>query len=280
MMKGTGSKARYTPLEDTAINLLAKVYFNGGISGDDAFRVVVAVCHEAQRREIDFALSDTALSFYENMRREALAIRRSGERKRQLGTKTGVDTNNENGVDTNGKNNIDTNGENGVDINNENRVDINGKNGLISDVSRSRSKRRSKWGKEKRSGREEKARHSPRTPPPPKTELTESEIRESAEQIGIPKTYIPEFMRQMAEKGWGYVKRNGVFVQVTRKNHKAVLRAFYEADRRKEETKPQGIMPEGVILNDDDYDLSAFGAEAKNGGEKYDFGELSEMAGG
>ena len=55
----------------------------------------------------------------------------------------------------------------------------------------------------------------------------DDEAKGMARQIGVPETYLPKFFATMKSKGWGYVNRGGVQVNLNRSNFKSILGAFY-----------------------------------------------------
>lgn len=56
---------------------------------------------------------------------------------------------------------------------------------------------------------------------------SDGEAQAMARQIGVPETYLPKFFATMKSKGWGYVNRGGVQVNLNRSNFKSILGAFY-----------------------------------------------------
>ena len=94
--------------------------------------------------------------------------------------------------------------------------------------------------------------------------LSDEAMRDCANQIGVPVSYIPDFLKAIEEKGGGYLNSKGVFVALTDRNFKAVLRSFYNHDFKRKRTpnaarkRSDNNQPEGVIYRQADYDLSDF----------------------
>ena len=57
---------------------------------------------------------------------------------------------------------------------------------------------------------------------------TDEEIRHMASQVEVAAEYVPEFIAEMRTQGWGYVNRGGCFVQLNRRNCKAVVGSWYK----------------------------------------------------
>lgn len=53
-----------------------------------------------------------------------------------------------------------------------------------------------------------------------------------AHQINVPDSYLPIFVENMKSQGWGYVNRGGAYVQLNRRNFKAILRSFYTQHKK------------------------------------------------
>ena len=78
-----------------------------------------------------------------------------------------------------------------------------------------------------------------------------------AAQLGVPADYLPTFMAEMEQNGWGYVNRGGVFVQLNRQNFKYVLGAFW---RQRKRQGGKAAQPQGVSLDAlEGFDFSRFG---------------------
>ena len=75
--------------------------------------------------------------------------------------------------------------------------------------------------------------------------------------INVPKDYISLFVETMSNHGWGYVNRQGNFVQLNRRNFKAVLRNFYDQHLKNKEndSKSKPATPKRLEITDaDDYE--------------------------
>lgn len=61
---------------------------------------------------------------------------------------------------------------------------------------------------------------------------SQEEMVNYAHQINVPDTYLPTFISNMRDLGWGYVNRGGAYVQLNRRNFKSILRSFYEQHKK------------------------------------------------
>lgn len=61
---------------------------------------------------------------------------------------------------------------------------------------------------------------------------SQEEMINYAHQINVPDTYLPTFIANMKDLGWGYVNRGGAYVQLNRRNFKSILRSFYEQHKK------------------------------------------------
>ena len=89
----------------------------------------------------------------------------------------------------------------------------------------------------------------------PITAPNDKELEMAATQMGIPKDYIPSFVKNIQQIGWGYINRGGSFVTLNRRNCKAILSAFWNS-HQKSQTQPQNKPAETIglkIETDDDY---------------------------
>ena len=60
------------------------------------------------------------------------------------------------------------------------------------------------------------------------------EAIELARQIKISKEYAVKFMNTLESSGWGYINRGGSHVSLTRSNFKAIIRSYYDQDKRRD----------------------------------------------
>lgn len=84
----------------------------------------------------------------------------------------------------------------------------------------------------------------------------DEEMHQMAAGINVPKDYISLFVETMSNHGWGYVNRQGNFVQLNRRNFKAVLRNFYDQHlKNKENDSKSKQQPIGVVHHDPNYEI-------------------------
>lgn len=91
---------------------------------------------------------------------------------------------------------------------------------------------------------------------------SEAEMLMFASNVGVPAEYLDRFLQRQREIGWEYVNRSGTVVRLNRRNFKAILRAFYDADMTAEATRrrkdaggggpnqPEGVVLHGEVVND------------------------------
>ena len=105
---------------------------------------------------------------------------------------------------------------------------------------------------------------------------TRMEMEIYAHHVSVPKEYIDTFLARMKEWGWEYVNAGGRVVRLNRRNFKSLLRTFYETDQRKQQAIKNQIktnQPQGVVHQQDGYDLSDFASKAKE--QDYDLSDFS-----
>lgn len=105
---------------------------------------------------------------------------------------------------------------------------------------------------------------------------TRMEMELYAHHVSVPKEYIDTFLDRMKELGWEYVNAAGRVVRLHRRNFKSLLRTFYETDQRKQQSIKNQIktnQPQGVVHQQDGYDLSDFTSKAKE--QDYDLSDFS-----
>ena len=86
---------------------------------------------------------------------------------------------------------------------------------------------------------------------------SESDMRIYAAQIGVPESYIKEFLDEWRSMGWQRVNRGGSLVTLNARNFKSQLGAFWR-QRQRNAGQGQTNQPDGVILRDDGFDYSRF----------------------
>ena len=92
----------------------------------------------------------------------------------------------------------------------------------------------------------------------PATCPTDEEMEVMAGQVGIPKSFIPQFVKDMEGGGWGYVNSGGNYVQLHRRNFKSILRSFYNQHVKNQEKEKSGGKPsttKGVVHHDPNYKI-------------------------
>ena len=91
---------------------------------------------------------------------------------------------------------------------------------------------------------------------------TDDEMRLYASQLGVPESYLPEFLGEWEAVGWQRVNRGGALVTLNRRTFKSQLGAFWRQRQRnagREAGRARGTQPPGVKLCvSENFDYSRF----------------------
>lgn len=91
---------------------------------------------------------------------------------------------------------------------------------------------------------------------------TDDEMRLYARQLGVPESYLPEFLGEWEAVGWQRVNRGGALVTLNRRTFKSQLGAFWRQRQRnagRDAGRARGTQPPGVKLGvSENFDYSRF----------------------